>query len=70
VAASPSSPIPMQSETPREHVPDDERTAPPERRCFVPVREVLAAFATAAPIDGRRLRKDLEALADARPPSR
>lgn len=43
---------------------------PIPRRVFVPVSEVRAAFALAPAIDRRRLRRDLDALADQDPTPR
>jgi antitoxin (DNA-binding transcriptional repressor) of toxin-antitoxin stability system len=43
---------------------------PVPRRAFVPAAEVRAAFGTAPAIDGRRFRRDVDALVDQDPSPR
>jgi antitoxin (DNA-binding transcriptional repressor) of toxin-antitoxin stability system len=43
---------------------------PVPRRAFVPADEISAAFATAPAIDGRRFRRDVDALVDQDPSPR
>lgn len=46
------------------------RLIPLRRRTFVPRQEVIAAFATAPPLDAERFRADIDAIADQDPTSR
>lgn len=53
----------------RNGVPVGELSPIPRRR-FVPSTDVMAAFASASPLDRKRLRRDLDALVDQDPAPR